>query len=248
MKVLIMASGSGTNAFKIKQKFDEIYKGKVDFTIGHNTENPKVIEKFKKFPEVPTVHLPSPGRDFTRVIQFIENNEFDQVVLAGYTRVLPLEVIKLISGKCINIHPALLPLHQGCIGYLDTAKANDFYAGCTVHDVTEIVDGGEYLAQAGFRIPAAVLENPDFDARLNAITNIGLHLEWEVFYRVLAGRLFGEYESPGQPPFYTAIRNDFRKSLARDGLCDIPEQDFIFPRDERWKEIIRTKAQEIIRK
>jgi folate-dependent phosphoribosylglycinamide formyltransferase PurN len=245
MKVLIMASGGGTNALKIKQKFDEIYKDKVEFTLGHNTRNPKVIEKFQKYPEVPVIHLPSPGDDFSRLREFIGDNNFDQVVLAGYTRILPTEIINLITGKCINIHPAMLPLHQGCIGYTNTVKANDLYAGCTVHDVTEIVDDGEYIAQAGFKIPSVILENPDFDARLNAVTNIGLHLEWEVFYRVLAGRLFGEYERPGQPPFYTVIQNDFRKSLAMDGLCDIPEQDFIFPRDERWDEIIRTKAQKV---
>ena len=75
------------------------------------------------------------------------------VCLAGFTRLLPPEVLRAFPGRVLNIHPSLLPRHGGPGMYglrvheavLDSGDAE---SGCTVHRVGERYDEGEILLQA----------------------------------------------------------------------------------------------------
>lgn len=77
-------------------------------------------------------------------------------VLAGYDQRLRPEYFAAFSGRTINIHPSLLPAHGG-IGMVGEAvhrsvlAAGDAETGCTVHEVTDDLDGGPILAQV--RVP-----------------------------------------------------------------------------------------------
>jgi len=77
----------------------------------------------------------------------------DLIVLAGFLPILPPAFCRQWSGKIINIHPSLLPAHggKGMYGvHVQEAvlRAGDPFAGCSVHYVTEVVDGGEVILQA----------------------------------------------------------------------------------------------------
>jgi formyltetrahydrofolate-dependent phosphoribosylglycinamide formyltransferase len=74
------------------------------------------------------------------------------VALAGYMRLLSPEFIKGWEGRILNIHPSLLPLYKGLDTHRRALLAGDMWAGCSVHLVTEELDGGPVLAQAKVRI------------------------------------------------------------------------------------------------
>jgi phosphoribosylglycinamide formyltransferase-1 len=51
----------------------------------------------------------------------------------------------------LNIHPSLLPKYPGLHTHQRAIEAGDAEAGCTVHEVTAVLDDGPILGQA--RVP-----------------------------------------------------------------------------------------------
>ena len=70
------------------------------------------------------------------------------VALAGYMRLLTPEFVAAVRGTIVNIHPSLLPRYKGLDTHTRALAAGDTQAGCSVHLVTEELDGGEVLGQA----------------------------------------------------------------------------------------------------
>ena len=75
----------------------------------------------------------------------------DRIALAGYMRLLSDDFVARWAGRIVNIHPSLLPLYKGLDTHARAIAAGDAEAGCSVHLVTEELDGGEVLGQA--RVP-----------------------------------------------------------------------------------------------
>jgi phosphoribosylglycinamide formyltransferase 1 len=78
----------------------------------------------------------------------------EAIALAGYMRLLSDEFVSRWRGRIVNIHPSLLPLYKGLDTHRRALVAGDQVAGCSVHVVTEELDGGEVLGQAQVRIDA----------------------------------------------------------------------------------------------
>jgi phosphoribosylglycinamide formyltransferase-1 len=70
------------------------------------------------------------------------------IALAGYMRLLSDEFVAQWRGRIVNIHPSLLPRYKGLDTHARAIAAGDASAGCSVHLVTEELDGGEVLGQA----------------------------------------------------------------------------------------------------
>lgn len=70
------------------------------------------------------------------------------IALAGYMRLLSDDFVARWAGRIINIHPSLLPKYKGLDTHARAIAAGDAVAGCSVHIVTEELDGGEVLGQA----------------------------------------------------------------------------------------------------
>ena len=70
------------------------------------------------------------------------------IALAGYMRLLSDEFVARWRGRVVNIHPSLLPLYKGLDTHARAIAAGDAQAGCSVHLVTEELDGGAVLGQA----------------------------------------------------------------------------------------------------
>ena len=80
--------------------------------------------------------------------QSLQRNGVDLVVCAGYDAILTSDFIDAFSGRIINIHPSLLPEFAGTMDAVSMALAAGVAeSGCTVHVVTDEVDGGPILAQ-----------------------------------------------------------------------------------------------------
>lgn len=78
----------------------------------------------------------------------IESFKADLIVLAGFMRILTPGFVQHFSGKLLNIHPSLLPKYQGLDTHQRAIDAGDAEHGCSVHFVTEQLDGGPVILQA----------------------------------------------------------------------------------------------------
>lgn len=83
----------------------------------------------------------------------------DILCLAGFMRVLTPAFVARFAGRMLNIHPSLLPRYPGLHTHQRALDAGDAEAGCTVHEVTPVLDDGPILGQA--RVP--VLPGDDAD-------------------------------------------------------------------------------------
>lgn len=70
------------------------------------------------------------------------------VVLAGFMRILSPAFVRHYQGRLLNIHPSLLPRHKGLHTHQRALEAGDTEHGCSVHFVTEELDGGPLVVQA----------------------------------------------------------------------------------------------------
>ena len=83
----------------------------------------------------------------------------EAIALAGYMRLLSDDFVARWRGRIVNIHPSLLPLYKGLDTHARAIEAGDSHGGCSVHIVTEELDGGEVLGQA--RVAILPGDTPD---------------------------------------------------------------------------------------
>lgn len=81
------------------------------------------------------------------------------IALAGYMRLLSAAFVARWRGRIINIHPSLLPKYKGLDTHARAIAAGDAAGGCSVHIVTEELDGGEVLGRA--EVPILPGETPE---------------------------------------------------------------------------------------
>ena len=81
------------------------------------------------------------------------------IALAGYMRLLSDAFVAKWRGRIVNIHPSLLPKYKGLDTHARAIAAGDTVAGCSVHVVTEELDGGEVLGRA--EVPVHADDAPD---------------------------------------------------------------------------------------
>ena len=70
------------------------------------------------------------------------------VALAGYMRMLSPGFVAAWQERMINIHPSLLPSFPGLDTHARALAAGVKVHGCTVHFVSDDLDGGPIIAQA----------------------------------------------------------------------------------------------------
>ena len=81
----------------------------------------------------------------------------DLIILAGFLKKVPREIISSFSNKIVNIHPSLLPKYGGKGMYgINVHKAvldnNEKSSGFSIHYVTEEYDKGNIILQKSFKI------------------------------------------------------------------------------------------------
>ncbi|AUZ49105.1 phosphoribosylglycinamide formyltransferase [Pseudomonas orientalis] len=82
------------------------------------------------------------------LIELIDAFDPKLVVLAGFMRILSADFVRHYEGRLLNIHPSLLPRYKGMHTHQRALDAGDSEHGCTVHFVTEELDGGPLVVQA----------------------------------------------------------------------------------------------------
>ena len=88
------------------------------------------------------------------LVHSLRSVDVDLVVMAGWMRIVTPVLIAAYEGRLINIHPSLLPSFKGVDAVGQALAAGVTLAGCTVHLVSEEVDGGAILMQAAVPVLA----------------------------------------------------------------------------------------------
>lgn len=101
----------------------------------------------------------------------------DIVVLAGFMRILGDAFVRRYRGRMLNVHPSLLPKYKGLHTHRRALEAADAHHGCSVHYVTEELDGGPVVAQTRLRVRPS-----DDEASLSARVQAAEH---KLYPRVL---------------------------------------------------------------
>jgi phosphoribosylglycinamide formyltransferase 1 len=157
-KLVVLGSTRGTD---LQYIIDEIENGKLVAKIElvlSNKSDAYILERSRKH-DLNTLCIESKGKkriefDSLVSIEFQKYNP-DIIVLIGFMRILSAEFVQRFAGKIINVHPSLLPKFAGGMDsdvYADVIAAGETESGCTVHLVTEEVDGGRILLQKKCRV------------------------------------------------------------------------------------------------
>lgn len=163
-KLVVLASGSGSNFQAI---IDAIAQGDIKARIaGLIAGKPGIgaIEKARKN-DIPVVILknPSDPDHSHRLLNYLNRWNPDLIVLAGYLRKIPDEVVEAYKNRIINIHPSLLPKYGGKGFYGEhvhraVLEAGETESGCTVHYVNELYDEGDIIRQVN--VPVLAGDSP----------------------------------------------------------------------------------------
>ena len=147
-KIIILASGGGSNAAKI---IDYFKKKTVTIDAVLCNRQSAGVYALCKSRNVPCHWMTSHTDDY--LLHFAAQTRPDLIVLAGYLKKIPAQLIHQFPNRIVNIHPALLPKFggKGMYGlYVHKAvkAAGEKESGITIHYVNEHYDEGEVLFQA----------------------------------------------------------------------------------------------------
>ncbi len=164
-KIVVLASGSGSNFQSI---IESVQSGRIKANVaGLVAGKPGIgaIEHAEKAGIPFTILDASTTEELSSQL----HKAFDRwqpnlIVLAGFLRKIPDDVVKAWEGKIINIHPSLLPKYGGKGFYgihvhKAVLEAGETESGCSVHYVNEKYDDGDIIRQT--TVPVHPGETPD---------------------------------------------------------------------------------------
>ena len=153
IKLGVIGSTNGTD---LQAVLDAIAYGelvaKVSVVISNN-EKAHILDRAKNH-DIPAVFIPHRGKtreEFdNEMTAVLKNNQIDLILLIGFMRILSSEFCLEWQDRLLNVHPSLLPKYGGGMDtgvHEEVLKNGDAVTGCTIHFVTEDVDGGPILIQ-----------------------------------------------------------------------------------------------------
>lgn len=153
LKIVVLGSTRGTNMQAI---IDAIANKQIDAEISlviSNKPDSYILQRAKDH-NIANKSIPSKGlsRDVydKLLVEEIQKYNPNLILLIGFMRILSPVFIKAFEGKILNIHPSLLPKHAGLMDlsvHQSVIDARDSISGCTIHQVSEEVDGGDIVLQ-----------------------------------------------------------------------------------------------------
>ena len=187
-RIILFASGNGSNAVNICQYFEHVQN--IDVTeVYTNNSKARVINKLTFFGIKTNVFNKVAFTD-GELLSEIKSKKPNLIVLAGFLWKIGSDWVKEFSNKIINIHPALLPKYggKGMYGtYVHQAvkENHETETGITIHYVNEAYDEGEVIFQA-----KVTIENED---SIETIASKVYELEQANFPKVIQNLLNKDY-------------------------------------------------------
>ncbi len=149
----ILGSTKGTDLQAI---LDAIASGDLNADVSvviSNRKNAFILERAKNN-NAPAVFIPHKGKareEFdAEMTSVLKKHKVDLVLLIGFMRILSAEFCQEWQDKLLNVHPSLLPKYAGGMDtnvHEEVLENGETETGCTIHFVTDEVDGGPILIQ-----------------------------------------------------------------------------------------------------
>ena len=154
-KVIIFASGSGSNALKIFEYFNNNQNIIID-SIYCNNPRANVINVFQKL-SIKTVLFNKKELYESAFLEAIISTNPDLIVLAGFLLKIPEKMVSAFENRIINIHPSLLPKYggKGMYGlniHKEVLLNKEKFSGLTIHYVNKEYDKGAVIFQKKIKI------------------------------------------------------------------------------------------------
>lgn len=154
--IAIFASGEGSNAENIILYFKSHPHIKVVCVISNVPDAP-VMQRAQKLNVETRLFSAKDFADGRTILDFLQRRNIDLVVLAGFLKLVPENIIRAYQKRIINIHPALLPKFggKGMYGirvHRAVLNSGEKETGITIHYVNEHFDEGEIIFQKKINI------------------------------------------------------------------------------------------------
>ena len=155
-RIAVLASGGGTNLQAIIDYFAGLANPAGTIVlVASNRENSGALERARAAGI--TTKVFDATDDGSALLALLNNASTDLVVLAGYLKHIPENVIHEYHGRIINIHPGLLPDFGGPGMYGSRVHAAVLASGATttgltIHFVDDEYDHGPVIAQWRVRV------------------------------------------------------------------------------------------------
>lgn len=170
-KIAIFASGSGSNAENLVHYFSHHPLIEVSLVVS-DRKNAFVHERMKRL-GVPCFYMPATDFQNGSVLKILKEYSIDYVILAGFLKLVPTDLIRAFPNRMVNIHPALLPAFggKGMYGmhvHEAVVASGASQSGITIHFVNENYDEGEVIAR--FETPVLPSDTPaDVAAKIHEL-------------------------------------------------------------------------------
>lgn len=168
--IAVLASGAGSNLRALWERgatasgSSALSRAQIACVISNNSGSGALA--FARERGVPGYHVSSRTHRSTkalseRLLSIFARHRVELVLLAGYAKRLPVEVISTYRQRMLNLHPALLPRHggrgmYGLAPHLAVLAAGDSHTGVTIHWVDDRYDKGAILMQRRIAVPIGI--------------------------------------------------------------------------------------------
>lgn len=163
LKIVVLISGNGSNLQAI---IDAISYGSLDASISAVISSQANAYGLQRAQQAGVMTHVLSGDNFNdraeydrALMEIIRLYQPELLVLAGFMRILSDDFVRHFRGQIINIHPSLLPKYTGMRTHQRALAAREKQHGCSIHFVTEELDGGPIIAQMSCDILAT--DTPD---------------------------------------------------------------------------------------
>ena len=176
IRLAVLASGRGSNLQAIIEHFDNIARervAKVVLVASNRPDSPALIRAATASIDISSFDATDDGN---QLLELLRKFRVDLVILAGYLKRIPPQVVREYAGRIINIHPALLPEFggEGMYGarvHEAVIESGARESGVTVHLVDNEYDRGPIVAQ--WRIPVEKSDTAEsLAARVLAVEHV----------------------------------------------------------------------------
>jgi phosphoribosylglycinamide formyltransferase-1 len=170
-RIILFASGNGSNAVNICQYFEQVQNINITEVYTNNSKA-KVIDRLTFF-GIKTSVFDKVSFTNGELLNEIKSKKPNLIVLAGFLWKIGSDWVKEFSNKIINIHPALLPKYggKGMYGmhvHNAVIQAKELESGITIHYVNGLYDEGQIIKQ--FRVAMSENETPQsLSAKVRAL-------------------------------------------------------------------------------
>jgi formyltetrahydrofolate-dependent phosphoribosylglycinamide formyltransferase len=154
LRIAILGSTRGTSLQPIIDAVENRILDNVEIALVlSNKKDSGILERASKH-DIPTMFVSAKDKSReeydNKVCNILDFHRIELVLMIGYMRIVSSSFVSRYAERILNVHPSLLPEFAGGMDldvHSAVLAAKKKESGCTVHFVTEEVDGGPIVVQ-----------------------------------------------------------------------------------------------------